>query len=135
MQAVHSLFCPTTIAYSRKTSCCPQISNVFKKSAPTASVMHKHEPRNCQMEFKRRPNILMFIFLFLSRNRVAVQLQKNLDRQRLKRIGHKISSGSRTGGYLGPLPGEILDNNMVRKTKESTPATDSSEFDDYDQSY
>jgi len=53
------------------------------------------------------------------RNRVAVHLQKNLDRQRLKRIAHKLSSttapevvaerkastqGSRTGGLLGGLP-------------------------------
>jgi hypothetical protein len=58
------------------------------------------------------------------RNRVAVQLQKNLDRQRLKRIAHKLSTtsipdvaerknsavnGSRTGGLLGPLPGQLPD--------------------------
>ena len=57
-----------------------------------------------------------------SRNRVAVHLQKNLDRQRLKRIAHKLSStaapevvaerkgstqGSRTGGLLGSLPGQL----------------------------
>ncbi len=61
-----------------------------------------------------------------SRNRVAVQLQKNLDRVRLKRVAHKLStgaapssvadppkpangsaSGSRTGGYIGALPGQI----------------------------
>ena len=56
------------------------------------------------------------------RNRVAVHLQKNLDRQRLKRIAHKLSStaapevvaerkgstqGSRTGGLLGSLPGQL----------------------------
>ncbi len=64
--------------------------------------------------------------VFLYRNRVAVQLQKNLDRQRLKRIAHKLSAsgappvieaaadrkasaanGSRTGGLLGPLPGQL----------------------------
>ncbi len=56
------------------------------------------------------------------RNRVAVQLQKNLDRVRLKRVAHKLStgtaptagaaangssSGSRTGGFVGGLPGQI----------------------------
>jgi len=63
------------------------------------------------------------------RNRVAVHLQKNLDRQRLKRIAHKLSSttapevvlnpgaerkgstqGSRTGGLLGSLPGQLPPN-------------------------
>ena len=56
---------------------------------------------------------------------MAVHLQKNLDRQRLKRIAHKLSStaapevvaaaaerkgstqGSRTGGLLGSLPGQL----------------------------
>ena len=61
-------------------------------------------------------------FHFPFRNRVAVHLQKNLDRQRLKRIAHKLSSttapevaaerkastqGSRTGGLLGNLPGQL----------------------------
>ena len=51
-----------------------------------------------------------------------MHLQKNLDRQRLKRIAHKLSStaapevvaerkgstqGSRTGGLLGSLPGQL----------------------------
>lgn len=65
------------------------------------------------------------------RNRVAVQLQKNLDRIRLKRMAHKLSrdesqpatngsstnnsvpppsvSSNRTGGYFGPLPGQLPD--------------------------
>ena len=60
---------------------------------------------------------------------MAVHLQKNLDRQRLKRIAHKLSSttapevvlnpgaerkgstqGSRTGGLLGSLPGQLPPN-------------------------
>jgi len=56
------------------------------------------------------------------RNRVAVQLQKNLDRVRLKRVAHKLSSApaatngspkpapvstNRTGGFFGPLPGQL----------------------------
>eukprot|EP00095_Tigriopus_kingsejongensis_P001615 snap_masked-scaffold289_size220122-processed-gene-1.0 protein:Tk01615 transcript:snap_masked-scaffold289_size220122-processed-gene-1.0-mRNA-1 annotation:"tropomodulin" len=59
------------------------------------------------------------------RNRVAVQLQKNLDRVRLKRVAHRLSrdestpvshsngapppsvSSNRTGGYFGPLPGQL----------------------------
>ena len=35
------------------------------------------------------------------RNRIAVQLQKNLDRQRLKRIAHKLSTDSSRGGSDG----------------------------------
>lgn len=62
---------------------------------------------------------------------MAVQLQKNLDRIRLKRMAHKLSrdesqpatngsstnnsvpppsvSSNRTGGYFGPLPGQLPD--------------------------
>ncbi len=52
-----------------------------------------------------------------------MQLQKNLDRVRLKRVAHKLSTGSapapapsangaastgsRTGGFVGALPGQI----------------------------
>jgi hypothetical protein len=57
-------------------------------------------------------------FFSHSRNRVAVQLQKNLDRVRLRRIAHKLT-GSRTGGFLGGLPGQLLEN--PRKKKEPTP--------------
>jgi len=52
------------------------------------------------------------------RNRVAVQLQKNLDRVRLRRLAHKLT-GSRTGGFLGGLPGQLMEN--PRKKKEPTP--------------
>ena len=68
---------------------------------------------------------------FSFRNRVAVHLQKNLDRQRLKRIAHKLSSttapevvaerkastqGSRTGGLLGGLPGQLPPNIPMQKS-------------------
>merc|ERR1711981_295733 len=74
------------------------------------------------------------------RNRVAVQLQKNLDRVRLRRIAHKLSTaaaakavtdgGSRTGGYLGGLPGQL---SAIPRQKELTPASDagSSEYEYY----
>ena len=42
------------------------------------------------------------------RNRVAVHLQKNLDRIRLKRIAEKfISRGNATAGYFAPPPGSL----------------------------
>merc|ERR1711981_1220390 len=74
------------------------------------------------------------------RNRVAVQLQKNLDRVRLRRVAHKLStaaaakaaavSTSRTGGYLGGLPGQL---SHIPRQKEMTPASDagSSEYEYY----
>jgi len=72
------------------------------------------------------------------RNRVAVQLQKNLDRVRLRRVAHKLSQaqaakaaeGSRTGGFLGGLPGQLP---ARPKQKEMTPASDagSSEYEYY----
>jgi tropomodulin len=73
------------------------------------------------------------------RNRVAVQLQKNLDRVRLRRIAHKLSTAaaakavtntSRTGGMLGGLPGQL---SAIPRQKEMTPASDagSSEYEYY----
>jgi hypothetical protein len=75
------------------------------------------------------------------RNRVAVQLQKNLDRVRLRRVAHKLSTaaaaktaaastGSRTGGHLGGLPGQL---SHIPRQKEMTPASDagSSEYEYY----
>lgn len=73
------------------------------------------------------------------RNRVAVQLQKNLDRVRLRRIAHKLSTAaaakavtntSRTGGMLGGLPGQL---SSIPRQKEMTPASDagSSEYEYY----
>jgi len=81
------------------------------------------------------------------RNRVAVQLQKNLDRVRLKRVAHKLSAakipatapaapsapaGSKTGGFLGGLPGQ-LPNIPSRRQKSMTPASEaeSSEYEYY----
>ena len=37
---------------------------------------------------------------YIFRNRVAVQLQKNLDRIRLKRVAAKMKNGATMGGYL-----------------------------------
>ena len=39
------------------------------------------------------------IFVIIFRNRVAVQLQKNLDRIRLKRVAAKMKNGC-AGGYI-----------------------------------
>lgn len=75
------------------------------------------------------------------RNRVAVQLQKNLDRVRLKRVAHRISrdesqsngnakpeyvpvSSNRTGGYFGPLPGQL-----PPRHKSETPEDDDDEYE------
>lgn len=75
------------------------------------------------------------------RNRVAVQLQKNLDRIRLRRIAFKIAGakskaptftagGSRTGGYIGGNPGQLMTN--PRRKKEPTPGTeDEDEYEYY----
>jgi len=76
------------------------------------------------------------------RNRVAVQLQKNLDRVRLKRVAHKLSSApdakpaqpsssSRTSGFLGGLPGQLTNN--IPRQKSMTPASEaeSSEYEYY----
>lgn len=55
------------------------------------------------------------------RNRVAVQLQKNLDRIRLKRIAHKLAQrGNNTAGYFAPPPGAI----PRQKNKEATPESE-----------
>jgi len=55
------------------------------------------------------------------RNRVAVQLQKNLDRIRLKRIAHKLAQrGNVTAGYFAPPPGALPPGER-RKKKEATP--------------
>jgi hypothetical protein len=64
------------------------------------------------------PLVFLGITLSVFRNRVAVQLQKNLDRVRLRRLAHKLT-GSRTGGFLGGLPGQLMEN--PRKKKEPTP--------------
>jgi len=54
------------------------------------------------------------------RNRVAVHLQKNLDRIRLKRIAEKLSSrGNVTAGYFAPPPGSL---NVWRKA--TTPESE-----------
>ncbi len=80
------------------------------------------------------------------RNRVAVQLQKNLDRVRLRRVAHKLSnpeppakealakpqngssSGSRTGGYFAPLPGQITSG----RKKQKTPEKEEEDDDEYE---
>ena len=76
------------------------------------------------------------------RNRVAVQLQKNLDRVRLKRVAHKLSTGengkpeappqvppgvgaSRTGGFLGGLPGQLS-----HIPRQKSPEDDEYEYED-----
>jgi len=55
------------------------------------------------------------------RNRVAVHLQKNLDRIRLKRIAEKLASrGNVTAGYFAPPPGSL----GVTWTKATTPESE-----------
>jgi len=63
------------------------------------------------------------------RNRVAVQLQKNLDRVRLRRIQQKLSTGSNPGYEISSPPvatkvenGE--NENKVVGDREKTPATE-----------
>ena len=71
--------------------------------------------------FEKKKNVLLrtndVIFVAFYSNRVAVQLQKNLDRIRLRRIAFKFAQGSRTGGFLGGLPGQL----PPRRKKEPTP--------------
>eukprot|EP00096_Caligus_rogercresseyi_P016620 TRINITY_DN936_c0_g1_i4.p1 TRINITY_DN936_c0_g1~~TRINITY_DN936_c0_g1_i4.p1 ORF type:complete len:424 (-),score=188.59 TRINITY_DN936_c0_g1_i4:1697-2968(-) len=76
------------------------------------------------------------------RNRVAVQLQKNLDRIRLKRVANKLKNppqetkkkpssssggGSKTGGYLGALPGQL--SSIPR---QNSPDEDEDEYEYYE---
>lgn len=76
------------------------------------------------------------------RNRVAVQLQKNLDRIRLKRVAHKLqmaaaeqqkkatsSGGTKTGGYLGALPGQL--STIPRQKSMSPEEEDDDEYEYY----
>uniref|UniRef100_A0A0K2UQS1 Tropomodulin n=1 Tax=Lepeophtheirus salmonis TaxID=72036 RepID=A0A0K2UQS1_LEPSM len=72
------------------------------------------------------------------RNRVAVQLQKNLDRIRLKRVANKVKAqqeqkkptpGSKTGGYLGALPGQLT---TIPRQKSTSPDGDDDEYEYYD---
>ena len=54
------------------------------------------------------------------RNRVAVHLQKNLDRIRLKRIAAKLANrGNVTAGYFAPPPGSL-----TVWTKAGTPESE-----------
>ena len=67
----------------------------------------------------------MYIFqYFFSRNRVAVQLQKNLDRVRLRRIQQKLStSGSPSGHEISSHPsGQMVA--APKNLRENTPATE-----------
>ena len=85
---------------------------------------------------------------------MAVHLQKNLDRQRLKRIAHKLSStaapevvaaerkgstqGSRTGGLLGSLPGQLPASIPRQKSPgeieaEATGNGDDDEYEYYEE--
>ena len=81
------------------------------------------------------------------RNRVAVQLQKNLDRIRIRRLAERLaaasapppapppvaaSSNSRTSGFLGGLPGQLPPRQA--RQKSATPA-DESEASSYEYYY
>jgi len=58
------------------------------------------------------------------RNRVAVQLQKNLDRVRLRRIQQKLSTGSNPGYEISSHPSGQLVATKVGGDREVTPATE-----------
>ena len=86
------------------------------------------------------------------RNRVAVQLQKNLDRIRLKRVAFRlaekqaemaaaaaaaqaerkpsITTSSRTGGFFGPLPGQLPFRQKTPETEEDEEEESSYEYED-----
>ena len=56
------------------------------------------------------------------RNRVAVQLQKNLDRVRLKRVASKMKNGT-VGGYLiSSHPSGLII--ATKQLRECTPTSD-----------
>ena len=60
---------------------------------------------------------------YFLRNRVAVQLQKNLDRVRLRRIQQKLSTSGNSSGYeISSHPsGQMV---ATPKGREATPATE-----------
>ena len=65
------------------------------------------------------------IYFFKSRNRVAVQLQKNLDRVRLRRIQQKLSTGSNAGYEISSHPsGQLVATKVGGGDRETTPATE-----------
>ena len=60
----------------------------------------------------------ILILICIYRNRVAVQLQKNLDRVRLRRIQQKLSNSGGPPPQISSHPsGQLI-------TKEGTPATE-----------
>ncbi len=79
------------------------------------------------------------------RNRVAVQLQKNLDRIRLQRLAERLSekekdsnnagdggnTSNRTGGFLGSLPGQLTRLPARHKTPETEE--DDEEYEYYEE--
>ena len=67
----------------------------------------------------------IFQYFFSSRNRVAVQLQKNLDRVRLRRIQQKLStSGSPSGHEISSHPSGQMVAAPNKNLRENTPATE-----------
>ena len=50
------------------------------------------------------------LYIIFFRNRVAVQLQKNLDRVRLRRIQQKLSTGSNPGYEISSPPATKVEN-------------------------
>lgn len=63
------------------------------------------------------------------RNRVAVQLQKNLDRVRLRRVAHKLSNTQNPGYHISSHPsGQIIATR--KEQKEMTPGTEDDEDED-----
>ena len=66
-------------------------------------------PLDIDIVTRNKLHYILHLLLHYFRNRVAVQLQKNLDRVRLRRIAHKLSTAaaakavtntSRTGGKI-----------------------------------
>lgn len=76
---------------------------------------------DCRSVFFTRPKKDLFQQFCICRNRVAVQLQKNLDRVRLRRIQQKLSSNS--GYEISSHPsGQIIAT--PKNLRETTPATE-----------
>lgn len=60
-----------------------------------------------------------------NRNRVAVQLQKNLDRVRLRRVAAKMKNATHGGYLISSHPSGLII--ATKNLREATPDSDSEE--------
>lgn len=75
-----------------------------------------------KLEPLKHADDLVFIII---RNRVAVQLQKNLDRVRLRRVAAKMKKVTHGGYYISSHPSGLII--ATKNLREATPSEDESE--------